>query len=92
MTEGIKVPSRQEASEWIDDLSEKSGKVLDQVKSKITRRKEEKTLGAFLRRNKFLPILLGLAAIVAVIAVTRSRQASTYSLYEELDVTPDGDF
>jgi hypothetical protein len=71
MAEGIRIPSRETASDWLDEISQKSGKVLEQVRNKVTRRKEQRTVGSFLKQNMWLPILL--AAIVGVVVVARSR-------------------
>ncbi len=85
MAEGIKIPSREEASEWLGDLSDKSGKVIEQVKNKVTRRQQKRTLGTFMKDNLWLPILLGLAVIAAVVVVARSRQTDMYSPDVDLD-------
>ncbi|CAG0935769.1 hypothetical protein TFLX_04619 [Thermoflexales bacterium] len=92
MTEGIKIPSRQEANQWINELSAKSGKVLEEIQHKVTRRKERRTVGAFLKRTKFLPVLLVMGAIVAIVAVTRSRQAANYPMRDDLDAPLDSDW
>lgn len=84
MAEGIRIPSREEASDWLGDLSDKSGKVIEQVKNKVTRQ-QKRTPGTFLKDNMWLPVLLGLAVIAAIVVVARSRQTDMYSPDIELD-------
>ena len=91
MAEGIKIPSREEASDWLGDLSEKSGKVIEQVKSKVTRRKQQRTLGTFLQQNMWLPVLLGLALVAAIVVVARSRQIDMFTPDIELNTSNDWD-
>jgi hypothetical protein len=89
MAEGIRIPSREEASDWLGGVSEKSGQVLEQVKNKVTRRKEQRNLGTFLRDNMWLPILLGLVVIAGVVVVARSRQTDIFP--QDIDLNNDWD-
>jgi hypothetical protein len=70
-------------------VSEKSGHVLEQVKNKVTRRKEQRNLGAFLKENMWLPILLGLVVIAGIVVVARSRQTDIFP--QDIDLNNDWD-
>jgi hypothetical protein len=89
MAEGVRIPTREEANDWLGGVSEKSGKVLEQVKNKVTRRKEQRNLGAFLKENMWLPILLGLVVIAGIVVVARSRQTDIFST--DIDLNNDWD-
>jgi hypothetical protein len=89
MAEGVRIPSREEASEWLGGVSEKSGHVLEQVKNKVTHHKEQRNLGTFLKENMWLPILLGLVVIAGIVVVARSRQTDIFP--QDIDLNNDWD-
>ena len=85
MAENIRIPTREEAGEWMGDLSERSGKVFEQVRQKIARRQEKRTLGTFLKNNAGLPLVLGVVVLVGIIVVARFSQSNLFSVEVELD-------
>ncbi len=92
MAEGIRIPSREEAGDWLSDLSDQIGQAFGQASNKLMRRKQKRTVGTFLKENMWLPVLLGVMVFAGIMVVARTRQTGMMSLPEDTELEEDVSF
>ncbi len=79
------IPTTEEAQDWITDASDRAGEAFNQVKTKVVRRKQKRTVGDFLKSNLGLLLLLGVVLAVGIVVVAGTPLGDMFSPEIELD-------
>ncbi len=79
------IPTTEEAQDWITEASDRVGEVFNQVKTKVVRRKQKRTVGDFLKSNLWLLLLLGGVLAVGIVVVAGTPLGDMFSPEIKLD-------
>ncbi len=74
---------KTQTDEQMDMLLERASEALEEIQQRINRRRRDRTMMGFMRRNPGWLAIVGLGLAVTIVAVTRTRQM--YGMSPALD-------